>query len=161
MRLETLDIKNPDTYEIIIGQGNFTVKTIDDFYNVLVSSTPNIDFGVAMNEAKPQITRVEGNNDELKQLASDTAVQIRAGHVFVIYLKNVFPIHCLNAIKNIPTVVNIYAATSNPLQVIITKTDLGNSIVGIVDGKAINRAENRTERQARKDLLQKFGYTTE
>jgi len=73
-------------------------------------------------------------------------------------IKNAFPINVLNAIKEYPAVCSIYGASENPLQVIIGKTELGNSVTGIVDGTAANKIENEQERKERKDLLHKIGY---
>ena len=160
MEFEIIDIDNPEMFEIIIGQGNFTIKTVFDLYNALIGSSQGISFGIAMNEAKPQLTRVEGNEKVLSELASNLAVKIGGGHVFVIFIKNAFPIHCLNAIKDVGTVVNIFVATSNPLQVIVTNTNLGRGIIGVVDGLSAMKIENEEERKQRIALLSKLGYTS-
>ena len=160
VEFEIIDIDNSEMHEIIIGQGNFTIKTILDLYNALIGSSQGIKFGVAMNEAKPQLTRGEGNDDKLKELASKLALKIGGGHVFVCYITNAFPIHCLKAIKSIPTVVTVFAATSNPLQVIVTNTNLGRGIIGVIDGLSAMKIENEEEKKQRNELLDKFGYTT-
>lgn len=157
-KIGIIPIKNPNTNEIIIGQGNFTIKTIDDFYDVLYSSAQGIEFGVAMNEAKPKLTRASGNNEELKNLAAETALEIGAGHVFVIYMKNAFPIHVLNAIKQMPTVANVLVASSNPLEAIVVETSLGKALLGFVDGSAAEKIENEIEKQERRDLVKKLGF---
>ena len=157
-KIKIISINNPNTNEIIIGQGNFTVKTIDDFYGVLYSSAGGIEFGVAMNEAKPKLVRATGNNEELKKLASEAALEIGAGHVFVIYMKNAFPLHVLNAIKNMPTVANVLVASSNPLEAIVAETSLGKALLGFVDGSAAEKIENENEKQQRKDLVKKLGF---
>ena len=158
MNTEVLNIENPDTYEIIIGQGNFSIKTIDDIYNAVFSSVPGVKFGAAMNEAKPKLTRVVGNDATLKDLAAKTCLKIGAGHVFVVYIKEAFPIHVLNAIKQLPTVANVYVATSNDLQVLVATTDLGRSIIGVVDGSASNAIETEEQRKERRDLVKKIGF---
>jgi len=158
VKIKIIPIKNPNTNEIIIGQGNFTVKTIDDFYDVLYSSAQGIEFGVAMNEAKPKLVRATGNNEELKKLASETALAIGAGHVFVIYMKNAFPLHVLNAIKQMPTVANVLVASSNPLEAVVAETSLGKALLGFVDGSAAEKIENEIEKQGRKELVKKLGF---
>ena len=158
VKIKIIPIKNPNTNEIIIGQGNFTIKTIDDFYDVLFGSAQGIEFGVAMNEAKPRLVRATGNNEELKKLAAETALAIGAGHVFVIYLKNAFPIHVLNAIKQMPTVASVLVASSNPLEAVVAETSLGKALLGFVDGSAAEKIENETERQGRKELVKKLGF---
>ena len=143
MEIKAIDLPTKEGLECVIGQGNFTVKTIDEFYTLLYSASKDIKFGVAMNEAKPKLTRVEGNDEELKQLAADYCLKIAAGHVFVIFLKNAFPIHVLNHLKHHPCVANIYLATSNPAQVLVAKTELGHSVVGVVDGLSADTVERR------------------
>ena len=157
MKTEVIDFGTPD-YEVIIGQGNFTIKTIEDLYDAIYSSIPNAKFGAAMNEAKPRVVRVTGTDEELKKIAADIALKIGAGHVFVIVLRGSFPIHVLNAIKSLPTVVCIYLATSNPFQVIVAETELGRAVIGVVDGTAVDHIESEEEKSQRKELVRKFGY---
>jgi len=161
MDMNVISVENPDTYEIIIGQGNFSIKTVEDLHYALKSAVPNIEFGVAMNEAKPQLTRVEGNEKELKELASKTCKAIGAGHVFVVYMKNAFPIHVINSIISIPGVVHLYVATSNSLEVLTVTTKLGKAIVGVVDGATAKTIETNTQKQERKKLLKGLGFTIE
>jgi hypothetical protein len=158
MDARIIDIKNPNTYEIIIGQGNFSVKTVDDIYLTVLSSSPNVKAAVAMNEAKPKLTRVNGNDDELVKLASETAKEIGAGHVFVIYMKGAFPMHVLPYIKSLPTVCLIFAATSNPCQAVVIETPLGRSLLGVVDGASATKVENEKERKERRELVEKLGF---
>jgi adenosine/AMP kinase len=146
-------VKNDKNYEFIIGQGNFTIKTIHLLEDALKLSTPNIKFGVAMDEAKPRLTRIEGNDEELKKLAGELALEIGGGHVFVIFMKNAFPIHVLNYIKQIPTVVNIYVATSNKCEVLVEDTSLGSAIIGVVDGESSNAIEDESQRAERERVL--------
>ena len=157
VKFEVLDFGTPN-YEVIIGQGNFTIKTIEDLYDAVYSSIPNAKFGAAMNEAKPKVVRVTGTDEELKRIAADIALKIGAGHVFVVVLRGSFPIHVMNAIKSLPTVATIYLATSNPFQVIVAETDLGRAVVGVVDGTPADHIENDDERKQRKELVRKFGY---
>ncbi len=157
VKIEVLDFGTPD-YEVIIGQGNFTIKTIEDLYDAVYSSIPGAKFGAAMNEAKPKVVRVTGTDEELKKIAADIALKIGAGHVFVVVMRGAFPIHVLNAIKSIPTVACVYLATSNPFQVIVAETDLGRSVIGVVDGTPADHVESEEEKKERKELVRKFGY---
>ncbi len=156
-KIEVLDFGTPD-YEVIIGQGNFTIKTIEDIYDAVYSSVPGAKFGAAMNEAKPKVVRTTGTDEELQKIAADIALKIGAGHVFVVVMRGAFPIHVLNAIKQIPTVACVYLATSNPFQVIVAETDLGRSVIGVVDGTPADHVESDEEKKERKDLVRKFGY---
>ncbi len=158
MEIDVVDIQKDEGVECIIGQGNFSIFTVDDLATALKTSVPNISFGIAMNEAKPKLTRAEGNDEALKKMATENCVEIGAGHVFVIMMKDAFPINVLNIIKDHPTVCSIYAASENLLQAIVGETDLGRAVLGVVDGTAATAIENEKEREERKDLLQKIGY---
>ena len=157
--LDVIPIEKPEGVECIIGQGNFSIFTVDDLALTLKTAVPGIEFGLAMNEAKPKLTRVEGNNEDLKTYAAQACLSIGAGHVFVIMMQKAFPINVLNTIKDYPTTCRVYAASENPLQVLIKKTNLGSAIIGVVDGTASESVETEEQRQERKDLLKKIGYT--
>lgn len=162
VRIEVIDIEKPEGgVEVIIGQGNFSIFTVDDLARALLTAVPGgIKFGIAMNEAKPQLTRFTGNDKELEELAAKNAVKIGAGHVFVILMRNAFPINVLNTIKNHPAVAMVYGgASENPFQVIVAETDLGRSVLGVVDGKAANKIETEEQRKERRELVEKIGYT--
>ncbi|KYK38039.1 MAG: adenosine-specific kinase [Theionarchaea archaeon] len=157
--LEIIDIEKPEGAECIIGQGNFSVFTVGDLALTLKTTVPGIEFGIAMNEAKPKLTRVEGNNESLRDCAAKACLSIGAGHVFVIMMQKAFPINVLNTVKNYPTTCTVYAASENPLQVVVARTELGRAVVGVVDGTAAEAIENSEQRQERKELLTKIGYT--
>ncbi|MDV3103767.1 adenosine-specific kinase [Thermococcus waiotapuensis] len=158
VKIEVLDIEKPEGVEVIIGQGNFSIFTVDDLARALLTAVPGIKFGIAMNEAKPQLTRFTGNDPELEQLAAKNALKIGAGHVFVILMRNAFPINVLNTVKNHPAVAMVYGASENPFQVIVAETELGRSILGVVDGKAANRIETEEQKKERRELVEKIGY---
>ncbi|WP_456394738.1 adenosine-specific kinase [Thermococcus sp.] len=159
MRIEVVEIEKPAGVEAIIGQGNFSIFTVDDLAKALLTAVPVIKFGIAMNEAKPQLTRFTGNDRGLEELAAKNALKIGAGHVFVILMKNAFPINVLNTIKSHPAVVMVYGASENPLQLIVAETELGRAVLGIVDGKATTRIETEDQRKERRELVEKIGYT--
>lgn len=125
----------------------------------MVNAVPNVKFGLAFCESSgPCLVRYEGNDPELKELASKTAYQLSAGHTFIIFMRNAFPINVLDKVKSVPEVCNIYLATSNPFQVILAETEQGRGILGVVDGFASKGIENEKDIAERKTFLRKIGY---
>ena len=160
MKTEVIKIENPEgRYQVIIGQANFSVFTTDDLYRALLTAVPEIKLAVAMNEAVPKLTRVTGNDEILKKLASENCLKIGASHVFVVMTENAFPINILNTIKHHPAVANVYVASANPMEVIVAETELGRAVLGVVDGTSVNRIETDEERKERRELCEKLGYT--
>ncbi|MGC1122111.1 MAG: adenosine-specific kinase [Candidatus Methanofastidiosia archaeon] len=157
--LDIIPIEKPEGVECIIGQGNFSIFTVDDLALALKTAVPGIEFGLAMNEAKPKLTRVEGTGESLKECAAKACCAIGAGHVFVIMMQKAFPINVLNTVKDYPTTCRVYAASENPLQVVVATTDLGRAVVGVVDGTSADCVEDQTQREERKALLKKIGYS--
>ncbi|MBU4228465.1 adenosine-specific kinase [bacterium] len=158
MELKTVRMEFPEDANIIIGQTHF-IKTAEDLYEVMVNAVPNAKFGLAFNEASgPCLVRAEGNDSELKVLAIKNVKTIGAGHVFVIVLKDAFPINVLNAIKNCPEICSIFCATANPVEVIIAQTDLGRGVLGVIDGNSPKGVETDKDVQERKEFLRMIGY---
>jgi len=158
MEIKVVRLTIPKNGNIIVGQSHF-IKTLEDIYEAMVNTSPHLQFGVAFNEASGDcLTRVDGNDDELKKNALDNATAIGAGHVFVVALRNGFPINVLGRIQAVPEVANIYCATANPLEVIVAETEQGRGILGVVDGSSPKGVENEEQAKARVALLQKFGY---
>jgi adenosine/AMP kinase len=158
MELKTVRLVIPENGNIIVGQSHF-IKTVEDIYEAMVNTSPHLRFGVAFNEASGDcLTRVDGNDDELKQNAVENAVSIGAGHIFVVALRNGFPINVLGRIQAVPEVANVYCATANPVEVIVAQTEQGRGILGVVDGSSPKGVETDEHAQARVGLLQKFGY---
>lgn len=158
VKTDVVRIDIPEGTNVIIGQSHF-IKTVEDLYETLSSSSPNLKFGIAFNEASSKrLVRYDGNDQELIKLAIENVKKIGAGHVFVIYLKNGYPINVLNRIKNVEEVVRIFAATANPLQVIVAETDQGRGIIGVVDGYTPLGVESEADIQERKEFLRKIGY---
>ena len=153
-----VNVKVPDDCNAILGQSHF-IKTVEDLYEALVNAVPNIQFGLAFCESSgPCLVRVEGNDTELKQLASKTAFELSAGHSFIIFMRNAYPINVLDKVKSVPEVCNIYLATANPFQVILAETEQGRGILGVIDGYASKGIENEKDVQERKGFLRKIGY---
>lgn len=159
MDVEVIDIlEEKGKYEVIIGQGNFSVLTVDDLYMVMKKAAGKGEFAVAMNESDPKLVRVNGTNEELKKLAAEAALKIGAGHCFVIFMKDIYPINVLSELKHYPTVCNIYVATSNKLQVLTVETNLGKSIIGVADGYKMQKIENEEEKNQRRELVKNIGF---
>jgi adenosine/AMP kinase len=158
--LETkiVDVKVPEGCNAILGQSHF-IKTVEDIYEALVNSVPGIKFGLAFCESSgPCLVRFDGNDTELKELASRTAQQVSAGHTFVIFMREAYPINVLDKVKSVPEVCNIYLATANPFQVIVAETEQGRGVLGVVDGFASKGVETEKDVAERKDFLRKIGY---
>ena len=161
VKIERVEVKNPEEKQVIIGQGNFTIFACDDIFKTLLTAVPGLKCAVAMNEAVPRLTRVTGNDEELKELASENCLKIGASHTFFILMDNAFPINVLGVLKSHPAVANIYVASANPLEVIVAETELGRAVVGVVDGTSVNRVETEEEKKERRELCEKLGYVVE
>jgi hypothetical protein len=158
MELKTVPIEKPDEVNLILGQTHF-IKSVEDLHEALVTAVPGIKFGLAFNEASgPCLIRHTGTDEELTQLAVRNAQSIGAGHLFIIFLDGVFPINVLNKIKNVPEVCGIFCATANAVQVIVSQTEGGRGIIGVVDGQSPKGVEAKTDIKTRKEFLRKIGY---
>ena len=158
MELKTVKMEFPEEANIIIGQTHF-IKTAEDLYEIMVTAVPGVKFGLAFNEASgPCLVRAEGNEPELKNLAIKNVKAIGAGHVFVIILKEAYPINVLNAIKNCPEICSIFCATANAVEVIIAETDLGRGVLGVIDGLSPKGIDTNKDVQERKEFLRMIGY---
>jgi uncharacterized protein len=156
--MSLVQIEVPEGTNVIIGQSHF-IKTAEDIYETLVSSVPGIKFGLAFCEASgPRLVRSESTDDRLRDLATRAAIAVGAGHSFILYVQGAFPINVLNALKNLPEVCQIFCATSNPLQVIIAKSEQGNGILGVIDGYSPTAVEGPGDVEARRKFLRTIGY---
>ena len=153
-----MPVDNPDGLNVILGQSHF-IKTVEDLHETLVGASPHIRFGVAFCEASgPRLVRRSGNDDDLVKLATANALKIAAGHSFVVFLREAFPVNVLNAIKQVPEVCRIFCATANPLSVVVGATEEGRAILGVIDGSSPAGVENEQDVADRKALLRSFGY---
>ncbi len=159
LELKLVKIKKPDDVNLILGQSHF-IKTVEDLYEALVNNVPGIKFGLAFVESSGACkVRYEGNDPELKKIAYENALEIGAGHSFIVFIKNAYPINVLNAVKNIPEVCTIYCASANPVQVIIAETQDGSrGILGVIDGLKPQGIESDADIAWRKEFLRKTGY---
>jgi hypothetical protein len=158
MELKTVPIENPDSLNLILGQTHF-IKTVEDLHETLVSSVPGASFGLAFNEASgPCLTRRSGNDEALVDLAVRNLQAIGAGHTFIVFLKDAFPINVLNAVKMVPEVCRVFCATANPVDVVVAETGQGRGVLGVIDGSSPLGVETDEDVTERKDLLRRFGY---
>ncbi len=158
MELKVVKIEKPDDINFILGHSHF-IKTVEDLYEAIVGSVPNIKFGIAFCEASdPYLIRYSGTDEDMIKLAIKNAQNIGAGHSFIIFLKNAFPINVLNAVKGVQEVCRIFTATANPTEVVITETEQGRGILGVIDGGSPKGVEGEEDIKHRKELLRTFGY---
>jgi uncharacterized protein len=158
MQLTTVTIRKPDDVNLILGQSHF-IKTVEDVHEALVTAVPGIQFGLAFCEASGAcLVRWTGTNDEMIALAKENAYAIGAGHSFIIFLRNAYPVNVLNAIKMVPEVCQVYCATANPLEVLVAETAAGRGILGVVDGAKPKGIEGDEGIAWRKEFLRTIGY---
>ena len=158
METEIIKIDVPENCNIILGQTHF-IKTIEDLYEAISETVPGAKFGIGFCEASgKRLVRKSGNDDDLIKKASEKSLEIGAGHIFLIYIKDCYPINILNKIKNVSEVCNIYCATANPVQVLVAKTEQGRGIIGVVDGSSPTGIEKEEDIRERKEFLRKIGY---
>lgn len=158
MEIKSVKIKKDTETNIIIGQTHF-IKTVEDMYEVLTGSVPGIKFGLAFCEASGAcLVRAEGTDEELKKIAAENALNIGAGHTFIVLLKGAYPINILNAVKNLSEVCSVFCATANEVEVVVAGSGLGKGILGVIDGSSPKGVEKESDIKWRRDLLRKIGY---
>jgi adenosine/AMP kinase len=158
MEIKTVRIEKPDDVNLILGQSHF-IKTVEDIHEALVNTVPGIKFGLAFCESSgPCLVRHSGTDFELTELAKTSAFSLSAGHSFIIFLRNAYPINILNAVKNVPEVCGIFCATANPIEVIIAESEQGRGILGVIDGLKSKGVETNEDIEERKSFLRKIGY---
>ena len=158
VQLDSVRMEFPSDTNIIIGQSHF-IKTVEDIYEAVVGTVPQAKFGVAFNESSgPCLTRAEGNDEELRTAAIRNAQALAAGHVFILILRQAYPINLLNVVRSIPEVCSIFCATANPVEVIVAASAQGRGIMGVIDGNSPKGVEGPSDVAARKEFLRKIGY---
>jgi uncharacterized protein len=155
---ESVTLDKPEDVNVIVGQSHF-IKTVEDLHETLAGASPHLRFGLAFCEASAaRLVRRSGNDGDLTGLAVAAATAIAAGHVFVIMLRDGFPVNVLNQVKAVPEVCTIFCATANPVDILIAVTDNGRGVVGVVDGQPPVGTEAAADEAARKQLLRQLGY---
>jgi adenosine/AMP kinase len=158
MELISVRLEIPENGNIIVGQSHF-IKTVEDIFEAIVNTVPQMKFGVAFNEASGAcLTRVDGNDTDLKANATKNAQAIAAGHAFVVAMRDGYPINVLGRIREIPEVVNIFCATANPVEVIVAQSEQGRGVLGVIDGSSPKGVEDASGAEWRHGFLRKIGY---
>jgi uncharacterized protein len=158
MELKAIRLEVPENGNIIVGHSHF-IKTVEDLYEAIVNTVPQMKFGIAFNEASGAcLTRVDGNDADLKANATRNAQVVAAGHLFVIAMRDGYPINVLGRIREIPEVCSIFCATANPVEVIVAETEQGRGVLGVIDGSSPQGVESESDVEWRHGLLRKIGY---
>jgi uncharacterized protein len=158
MEITTVRLEIPEGANLILGQAHF-IKTAEDLFEAVVNTVPGAKFAIAFNEASgPCLVRVEANDDGLRRAAVANAQAIGAGHLFVLLVRDAYPINLLGRIKDCFEVCTVYCATANPVEAIVAKTEQGRAILGVVDGSSPKGVEETADRQTRHEFVRKIGY---
>jgi adenosine/AMP kinase len=158
MDIKIVPLDNPDQLNLILGQSHF-IKTVEDMHEAIVSTVPGAKFGLAFCEASDVcLVRHSGTDPALVDLAKTNAFALAAGHSFIVFMRDMYPINVLNVIKGLPEVCRIFCATANPVQVVIGETEQGRGILGVIDGFRSKGIEGEADIRNRKSLLRAIGY---
>lgn len=158
MEIKTVRIDKPEEMNFILGQAHF-IKTVEDIHEAVVSTAPAMKFGLAFCESSgPALVRSSGNEPALIELARRNALALGAGHSFILFMDNGFPVNILNTIKAVPEVCRVFCATANPVEVVVAETEQGQGILGVIDGVRPKGLETEADATARKAFLRKIGY---
>ena len=158
MELLAVPVRIPADCNVVVGQAHF-IKTVEDLAEIVVTSVPGAKFGIAFCEASgPCLIRTEGNDEELIEAAAENAGRVGAGHAFWLFLRGAYPINVLPAIKQCQEVCQVFAATANPLTILVAEIEQGRGIVGVVDGSPPAGREDGLARETRRKFLRTIGY---
>lgn len=158
MELRTVKIEKPADMNFILGQSHF-IKTVEDLYEAIVQTVPNMKFGIGFCESSgPALVRFAGNDPKLIELAQKNALALACGHAFIIFMESGFPINILNTVKNVPEVCQIFCATANHVEVIVAESEQGRGVLGVIDGVRTRGLESDADIQFRRQFLRKIGY---
>jgi hypothetical protein len=158
VELQVVPVDNPEELNLVLGQSHF-IKTVEDLHEALVGTSPHTRFGLAFCEASgPCLVRRSGNDDDLVQLATVNAERIGAGHSFIVFLREAYPLNVLNAVKHVPEVCHVFCATANPVSVVVAVTETGRGILGVIDGSSPLGVESDEDVAGRKSLMRAIGY---
>ena len=158
MQLHSVSLEIPEGGNLIVGQSHF-IKTVEDIYEAIVGTVPQMKFGIAFNEASgPCLVRADGNDEALIASAIRNAQAVGAGHTFYVAMRDGFPINILGRIKDVPEVCGIFCATANPVEAIVAESEQGRGILGVIDGSSPKGIEAKDDAEARQTFLRKIGY---
>ncbi|MBD3397569.1 adenosine monophosphate-protein transferase [Candidatus Micrarchaeota archaeon] len=158
VEFELVDVEIPEGTNVVLGQSHF-IKTVEDLYETIAESGMSIKFGLAFCEASmKRLVRSDGNDPELVKHAEKEALKVGAGHCFLVFLQEGFPINVVNRIQGVSEVTTLYAATANPLKVVIAKEGEQRGIMGVLDGLKPLGVEGEEDKGERREFLRKIGY---
>ena len=158
VQISSVRLEIPEGANLILGASHY-IKTVEDLYEAIMNTAPQMKFGIAFNEASgPCLIRFDGNDDALKEVAVRNAQAVGAGHTFVIVMRDGFPINILGRIKDVPEVVNLFCATANPVEVIVAESEQGRGVLGVIDGSSPKGVETSEDAEWRHGFLRKIGY---
>jgi hypothetical protein len=158
MELKLVPLEIPEGGNVILGQAHF-IKSVEDIYEAIVNTVPQMKFGVAFNEASgPCLTRVDGNDEDLKALAARNATALAAGHIFIVAMRDGYPINVLGRIKDVPEVCSIFCATANPVEAVVAESEHGRGVLGVIDGVPPKGVETSEDAEKRRGFLRMIGY---
>lgn len=158
IKTHVVTVTIPADCNVIFGNAHF-IKTVDDLYEALVTSSAGIKFGIAFCEAsQKRLIRTDGNDPELVDRAAQAAFDVGCGHTFFVYLRDSFPINVLDRVRQVQEVTRIFCATANPLQVIVAATGQGRGVMAVIDGEAPLGIETDDDKVERREFLRKIGY---
>jgi adenosine/AMP kinase len=158
LEIKAVRMEFPEDANIIVGQSHF-IKTVEDLYEAVCTSVPQAKFGLAFNESSGScLTRADGNDEALRDIAIRNAQVLGCGHTFVLVIQNAYPINVSNAIRNVPEVCTIFCATANPLEIVVAQSEQGRGVLGVIDGSSPKGIEAPSDVAWRHDLLRKIGY---
>lgn len=158
LEMRAIRMDFPADANIIVGQSHF-IKTVEDLYETVATTVPQAKFGLAFNESSGAcLTRSDGNDPALQEIATRNAQALGSGHTFVLVIQNAYPINVLNAIRNVPEVCSIFCATANPVEIVVARSEQGQGVLGVIDGSSPKGVEALADAAWRHDLLRKIGY---
>ena len=158
LEIKTVRMEFPADANIIVGQSHF-IKTVEDLFEAVCTTVPQTKFGLAFNESSGAcLTRADGNEEGLREIAIRNAQALGCGHTFVVIIQNAYPINVLNAIRNVPEVCAIFCATANAVEIVVAQSEQGRGVLGVIDGSSPKGVEGQADIAWRHDLLRKIGY---
>jgi hypothetical protein len=158
LEIKTVRMEFPADANIIVGQSHF-IKTVEDLYEAVATTVPQAKFGLAFNESSGAcLTRADGNEEGLREIAIRNAQALGCGHTFVLVIQNAYPINVMNAIRNVPEVCAIFCATANAVEIVVAQSEQGRGVLGVIDGSSPKGVEGQADIAWRHELLRKIGY---
>jgi len=158
LEIKTVRMEFPADANIIVGQSHF-IKTVEDLYEAVATTVPQAKFALAFNESSGAcLTRADGNEEGLREIAIRNAQALGCGHTFVLVIQNAYPINVMNAIRNVPEVCAIFCATANAVEIVVAQSEQGRGVLGVIDGSSPKGIEGQAGIAWRHELLRKIGY---